>query len=97
MLTRRLWLGLAMASLAATPLASRMVNNRTVALDAAVQQLVDGNSTPGIVVLILQDGQSIYQRAHGLREAGGAPIAMTDMFYQRPSQLTDMRPFAHSD
>jgi CubicO group peptidase (beta-lactamase class C family) len=79
-LTRRLWLGLAMASLAATPLAARMVNNRTVALNAAVQQLVDGNSTPVIVVLILQDGQSIYQRAHGLREAGGAPIAMTDMF-----------------
>lgn len=81
MLTRRLWLGFAMACLTATPLASRMPQNRTAAVEAAVQQLVNGNSTPGIVVLILQDGQPIYQRAHGLREAGGsAPIAMTDMF-----------------
>lgn len=80
MLTRRLWLGLAMASLAVSPVASRMPQNRTAALDAAVQQLVDGNSTPGIVVLILQDGQPVYQRAHGLREAGGSPVAMTDMF-----------------
>jgi CubicO group peptidase (beta-lactamase class C family) len=80
MLTRRFWLGLALASLTATPLASRMPQNRTAAVDAAVSQLVDGNSTPGVVVLILQDGQPIYQRAHGLREAGGAPIAMTDMF-----------------
>ncbi len=81
MLSRRLWLGLAVAALAATPLAARMPENRTTAVDAAVRQLVDGNSTPGVVVLILQDGQPIYQRAHGLREAGGsAPIAMTDMF-----------------
>jgi CubicO group peptidase (beta-lactamase class C family) len=80
MLTRRLWLGLAVACLTATPLASRMPQNRTTAVDVAVNQLVDGNSTPGVVVLILQDGQPIYQRAHGLREAGGAPIAMTDMF-----------------
>ena len=81
MLTRRLWLGLAVACLTATPLASRMPENRTSAVDAAVRQLVDGNSTPGIVVMILQDGQPMYQRAYGLREAGGSvPIAMTDMF-----------------
>ncbi len=81
MLSRRLWLGLAVAAVAATPLAARMPESRTTAVDAAVRQLVDGNSTPGVVVLILQDGQPIYQRAHGLREAGGsAPIAMTDMF-----------------
>jgi CubicO group peptidase (beta-lactamase class C family) len=81
MITRRLLLGLAMAGLLAAPLAARMPEGRTAALDAAVRQLVDGNTTPGIVVLILQDGQPAYQRAHGLREPGGsAPIAMTDLF-----------------
>ncbi|WP_270938169.1 serine hydrolase domain-containing protein [Falsiroseomonas oryzae] len=81
MVTRRLLLGLAAAGLLATPLAARMPESRVAALDAAVRQLVDGNSTPGVVVLILQDGQPVYQRAHGVREAGGStPIAMTDMF-----------------
>jgi CubicO group peptidase (beta-lactamase class C family) len=81
MLTRRLWLGLAVASIAATPLAARMPDNRTAAVDAAMRQLIEGNSTPGAVVLILQDGKPIYQRAQGLREPGGsAPIAITDMF-----------------
>jgi CubicO group peptidase (beta-lactamase class C family) len=81
MLARRLWLGLVLACFAAVPLEARMLESRTAAVDAAVRQLVEGNSTPGIVVLILQDGQPIYQRAHGTREAGGsAPIAMTDMF-----------------
>ncbi|WP_198369655.1 serine hydrolase domain-containing protein [Roseomonas rosulenta] len=79
--TRRLLLGLALAGLVATPLAARMPENRTAALDAAARQLVEGNSTPGLLVLILQDGQPIYERAQGLREAGGStPIAMTDMF-----------------
>jgi CubicO group peptidase (beta-lactamase class C family) len=81
MLTRRLLFGLAAAGLLATPLAARMPESRNAALDTAVRQLVEGNSTPGVVVLILQDGQPVYQRAHGMREPGGSvPIAMTDMF-----------------
>jgi CubicO group peptidase (beta-lactamase class C family) len=81
MITRRLLLGSTAAGLLATPLAARLPEGRTTALDAAVRQLVAGNSTPGVVALILQDGQPIYQRAHGMREPGGSvPIAMTDMF-----------------
>jgi CubicO group peptidase (beta-lactamase class C family) len=81
MTTRRILLGCALAALLAAPLAARMPDNRTAALDAALRQLVEGNSTPGILVLILQDGQPLYQRAHGLREPGGStPIAMTDLF-----------------
>lgn len=81
MITRRFLLGLAAAGLFAAPLAARMPEHRVAAVDAAVRQLVEGNSTPGILVLILQDGQPIYQRAHGTREPGGStPIAMTDMF-----------------
>jgi len=54
---------------------------RTAKLDETLRQLLEGRSTPGIAVLILQDGQPVYSRSMGAREpAGGTPIAEDDMF-----------------
>jgi len=50
-------------------------------LDAELQRLVDGRSTPGIVALILQDGRPVYSRAVGVRAPGSAaPIGPDDLF-----------------
>ena len=71
------------ASLLGTPLASfaRTPEARTAHLDAAMRQLVEGRSTPGVVALILQDGRPVYSRAIGAREPGGqAPIGADDLF-----------------
>lgn len=82
MLHRRSLLGLAAAGLLARPAAARSPDQRAAALDAELARLVSGHSTPGIVVLILEDGRPLYQRAHGTREPDGAggPIGMGDMF-----------------
>ena len=43
--------------------------------------MVEGRSTPGIVVLILQNGRPVYSRSVGVREVGSAaPIGENDMF-----------------
>jgi CubicO group peptidase (beta-lactamase class C family) len=81
MIVRRLFLGLAGAALLGTPVLARTPEARHEALDAAMRQLVEGNSTPGIVALILRDGRPVYERAMGMREAGGStPIGLDDMF-----------------
>ncbi|MCX8135291.1 MAG: beta-lactamase family protein [Roseococcus sp.] len=81
MIARRLLLGIAAAGLLALPVAARTPEQRAAALDAELERLVSGGSTPGILVLILRDGQPLYARAHGTREpGGGAPIGMEDMF-----------------
>jgi len=80
-ITRRWLLGLAGAALLAAPALARGPEARNAALDAEMRRLVEGNSTPGIIALILQEGRPVYARAVGMREAGGsAPIAMDDMF-----------------
>jgi CubicO group peptidase (beta-lactamase class C family) len=72
------------ASLLGTPLASPLARTpeaRAAHLDAAMRQLVEGRSTPGIAALILQDGRPVYSRAVGVREPGGqAPIGPDDLF-----------------
>jgi CubicO group peptidase (beta-lactamase class C family) len=54
---------------------------RTARLDAQMRDLVEGQSTPGIVALILQNGRLVHSRAVGTREPGGtAPIGTDDLF-----------------
>jgi len=54
---------------------------RNAKLDETLRGLVEGRSTPGIAVLILQNGRPIYRRSVGVREVGGtAPIGENDMF-----------------
>ncbi|MEH2627850.1 CubicO group peptidase (beta-lactamase class C family) [Bradyrhizobium sp. AZCC 1719] len=54
---------------------------RHAKLDEALRGLVEGRSTPGIVVLILHDGRPVYSRSVGVREVGStAPIGANDMF-----------------
>jgi len=54
---------------------------RNAKLDQVLRELVEGHSTPGIVVLILQNGQPVYSRGVGVREVGSvALIGETDMF-----------------
>ena len=68
---------------------ARMPEARTQALDAAVSRLVEGRSTPGIVVLILQDGVPVYSRTQGSRDAEGrTPVGMDDLF--RYASMTKM-------
>src|SRR5262249_57248494 len=54
---------------------------RNAKLDEALRGLVEGRSTPGIVVLILQNGRPVYNRSVGVREVGSAAlIGENDMF-----------------
>jgi CubicO group peptidase (beta-lactamase class C family) len=54
---------------------------RNAKLDETLRGLVEGRSTPGIVVLILQNGRPIYSRSVGVREVGSAElIGENDMF-----------------
>src|SRR6266480_820873 len=87
MISRRLVIGLLGAgavafALFATPVALAFSPEaRNAKLDEALRVLVEGRSTPGIVVLILQNGRPIYSRSVGVREVGGtAPIGENDMF-----------------
>src|SRR3712207_8413775 len=87
MLSRRLLLALAGAGLlaaqglgaAAAP--ARTPEARNAKLDEALRGLDENRSTPGIAVLILQDGRPVYSRSVGAREPGGsALIGAADMF-----------------
>jgi CubicO group peptidase (beta-lactamase class C family) len=54
---------------------------RNAKLDETLRGLVEGHSTPGIAVLILQNGRPIYSRSIGVREVGSAAsIGENDMF-----------------
>jgi CubicO group peptidase (beta-lactamase class C family) len=83
MISRRLMIGLVAAfalhtssvALAFSPEA------RIAKLDETLRGLVEGRSTPGIVVLILQNGRPVYSRSVGVREVGSAAlIGENDMF-----------------
>jgi CubicO group peptidase (beta-lactamase class C family) len=81
MTARRWLLGLAGAALLAAPALARAPEARTAAVDAAMRQLVEGSSAPGVVALIPQDGRPVHERAVGTRErGGGTPIGVDDMF-----------------
>ena len=86
-ISRRLVIGLIGAgaiavALYAVPLAPALSpESRNARLDQTLRGLVEGRSTPGIVVLILQDGQPVYRRSVGVREVGSdALIGESDMF-----------------
>jgi CubicO group peptidase (beta-lactamase class C family) len=54
---------------------------RNAKLDETLLGLVEGRSTPGIAVLILQNGRPIYSRSVGVREVGSVElIGENDMF-----------------
>jgi CubicO group peptidase (beta-lactamase class C family) len=79
---RLLWAGLAAFALYATPVALAFSPEaRNAKLDETLRGLVEGRSTPGIVVLILENGRPVYSRSVGVREVGNAaPISENDMF-----------------
>ncbi|WOH48323.1 serine hydrolase [Bradyrhizobium sp. sBnM-33] len=87
MISRRLvirLLGAAVIAFALSPIPVALAFSpeaRNAKLDEVLRGLVEGRSTPGIVVLILQDGRPIYSRSVGVREVGStAPIGASDMF-----------------
>jgi CubicO group peptidase (beta-lactamase class C family) len=87
MISRRLVIGLLGAgavafALFAAPVALALSPEaRNAKLDETLRGLVEGRSTPGIVVLILQNGRPVYSRSLGIREVGSAaPIGENDMF-----------------
>jgi CubicO group peptidase (beta-lactamase class C family) len=87
MISRRLvirLLGAAVLAFALSPIPVALAFSpeaRNAKLDEVLRGLVEGRSTPGIVVLILQDGRPIYSRSVGVREVGStAPIGANDMF-----------------
>ncbi|WP_057842377.1 serine hydrolase domain-containing protein [Bradyrhizobium retamae] len=87
MISRRLvirLLGAAVIAFALSPIPAVLAFSpeaRNAKLDETLRGLVEGRSTPGIVVLILQDGRPVYSRSVGVREVGGtAPIGANDMF-----------------
>lgn len=50
-------------------------------LDAHLDQLIKGDTTPGVAVLILQDGQPVYSRVAGVRDPeSNDPLAGDDLF-----------------
>jgi CubicO group peptidase (beta-lactamase class C family) len=86
-ISRRLVVGLvgagaiAVALYAVPPAPARSPESRNARLDQTLHGLVEGHSTPGIVVLILQNGQPVYSRSIGIREVGGdASIDESGMF-----------------
>ena len=87
MISRRLVIGLIGAgaiavALYAVPQAPALSpESRNARLDQTLRELVEGRSTPGIVALILQNGQPVYSRSVGVREVGStALIGESDMF-----------------
>jgi Beta-lactamase class C and other penicillin binding proteins len=83
MISRRLIIGLLGAfALYASPVALAFSPEaRNAKLDETLRGLVEGRSTPGIVVLILQNGRPVYSRSVGVREVGSAAlIGENDMF-----------------
>src|SRR5215471_6495973 len=74
--------GAVAVALYAVPLAQALSPElRNARLDQTLRGLVEGRSTPGIVALILQNGQPVYSRSVGVREVGGTTlIGESDMF-----------------
>src|SRR5262245_15759366 len=85
-ISRRLVIGLLGAGVVAFALYAARVpafspEARNAKLDETLRGLVEGRSTPGIVVLILQNGRPVYNRSVGVREVGSAAlIGENDMF-----------------
>jgi CubicO group peptidase (beta-lactamase class C family) len=86
-ISRRLVIGLfgagaiAVALYAVPPAPALSPESRNARLDQTLRGLVEGRSTPGIVALILQNGQPVYSRSVGVREVGStALIGESDMF-----------------
>src|SRR5262245_5427017 len=87
MISRRLVIGLLCAGAAAValhvvPVAQALSPEaRNAKLDETLKGLVEGRSTPGITVLIRQNGRPVYRNSVGVREVGStAPIGENDMF-----------------
>ncbi|MBV8319845.1 MAG: hypothetical protein JO049_04135, partial [Hyphomicrobiales bacterium] len=80
MISRRLVIGLLGAGVVAFALYAAPVapafspEARNAKLDETLRGLVEGRSTPGIVVLILQNGRPVYNRSVGVREVGSAAL-----------------------
>jgi CubicO group peptidase (beta-lactamase class C family) len=77
-----LGVGLVAFTLYAAPVALALSPEaRNAKLDETLRELVEGRSTPGIAVLILQNGRPVYSRSVGVRDVGStAPIGENDMF-----------------
>jgi CubicO group peptidase (beta-lactamase class C family) len=79
---RLLGAGVVALALCAAPAAPALSPEaRNAKLDETLRGLVEGRSTPGIVVLILENGHPVYSRSVGVREVGSAAlIGENDMF-----------------
>src|SRR5262245_37056636 len=82
-ISRRLVIGLLGAgavtfALYAAPVLAFSPEARNAKLDETLRGLVEGRSTPGIVVLILQNGRPVYNRSVGVREVGSAALIGED-------------------
>jgi CubicO group peptidase (beta-lactamase class C family) len=87
MISRRLVIRLMVAGLVAFALGAAPAvralspDARNAKLDDTVRGLVEGRSTPGMVVLILENGKPVYSRSVGVHEVGStAQIGEDDMF-----------------
>lgn len=88
MLSRRLLLlGLGTALLAPLPALARSPEARTAKLDTVLKQMVEGRSTPGIAVLILENGRPVYNRTVGVRDPRG-PAPLTEEALFRLASMT---------
>jgi CubicO group peptidase (beta-lactamase class C family) len=91
MISRRLVIGLLAAGVAAfTPYSGPVAlalspEARNAKLDEILRELVEGRSTPGIVVLILQNGHPVYRRSVGVREVGSAALVGENDFFRLAS------------
>lgn len=86
MLARRLLLlGLGAALAAPLPAFARSPEARTAKLEGVLRQLVEGRSTPGIAVLILENGRPAFSRTIGLRDPRGATALEADDVFRLAS------------
>lgn len=66
--------------------AGRIDSQRLGRLDMALQRYVDENRVPGVVALVLQDGEPIFDKAFGWRDKEAAVRMTTDTLFRIASQ-----------
>jgi CubicO group peptidase (beta-lactamase class C family) len=84
--------GVAAQTAATSPAtASTPVADRVARIDQFLQQYVDNNQVAGLVALVLQDGQPVYEKALGWRDKEAGDAMRVDSIFvsphsRRPSQ-----------
>ncbi|MFS0723492.1 cyclic peptide export ABC transporter [Paenibacillus sp. 1P07SE] len=73
------WLALAVPAAAATP---AMASDRLAAIEEFVQRQMDKAEIPGLAVVIVQDGQTVYNRSFGYADLEERRPASSDTLYE---------------